>query len=264
MSAKIQNKSKNNTTQNQAKSKNAPQKPKSSTWGNIKHWYFDERVRFVFGLIVSICGFYLLVAFISFFSTGAADQSIMEIPQWREQSEMRTQIKNWTGVPGAILAQFFIDKCFGISAFAIAIFIFLAGLNRIKLYKRSVLRLFIQCFFWLIWSSIAIAFTCNSFYASSFFYWGGEHGHIIAQWLNSYIKPLGTALILLSSAIIFSTFTYRGTLPFLKKCGHKLLALLKPSPKPQIQITETEAETKTATEANVAVGTEIVPDQCFE
>ncbi|MBO8459350.1 MAG: DNA translocase FtsK [Bacteroidetes bacterium] len=264
MSAKIQNKSKNNTTQNQAKSKNAPQKPKSSTWGNIKHWYFDERVRFVFGLIVSICGFYLLVAFISFFSTGAADQSIMEIPQWREQSEMRTQIKNWTGVPGAILAQFFIDKCFGISAFAIAIFIFLAGLNRIKLYKRSVLRLFIQCFFWLIWSSIAIAFTCNSFYASSFFYWGGEHGHIIAQWLNSYIKPLGTALILLSSAIIFSTFTYRGTLPFLKKCGHKLLALLKPSPKPQIQITETEAETKTATEANVAVGTEIVPEEWVE
>ena len=264
MSTKQQNKSKNSNTQNKTKSRNESPKQTSSTWENIKHWYYDERVRFVFGLIVSICGFYLLVAFISFFSTGAADQSIMEMPQWREQSEMRTHIQNWTGVPGAILAHFFIDKCFGVSAFSIAIFIFLTGLNRIKLYKRSVLRLFIQCFFWLIWSSVAIAYTCSYFYANSFFYWGGEHGHIIAQWLNSYVKPLGTALILLCSAIIFSTFTYKGTLPFLKKCGHKLLALLKPSPKPQIQITETEAEIKEETEANIAVGTEIVPEEWIE
>lgn len=260
MSTKTRNKDKNNTTFNKSKAKNDSKRQASSTWENVKHWYFDERVRFVFGLIVSTCGFYLLVAFISFFSTGAADQSIMDIPQWREQSEMRTQIQNWTGIPGAVLAHFFIDKCFGISAFAIAIFIFLAGLNRIKLYKRSVLRLFIQCFFWLIWSSIAIAYTCNSFYADSFFYWGGEHGHIIAQWLNSYVKPLGTALILLSSAIIFSIFTYKGTLPFLKKCGHKLLALLKPSPKPQVPTTETEE----MDEANVAVGTEIIPEEWVE
>ena len=217
MSAKIQNKSKNNTTQNQAKSKNAPQKPKSSTWGNIKHWYFDERVRFVFGLIVSICGFYLLVAFISFFSTGAADQSIIDEATADELASTHNGVKNYAGSRGAQLASYFINRCFGVSSYFIPVFLAVLGLKLMKVARVRLWKWFAVCALLLVWFSVFLGFVFVDQYRDSFLYLGGMHGYNVSQWLVSQIGVPGVWMLLALTAICFFIYLSASTVVWLRK-----------------------------------------------
>ena len=54
------------------------QNTKPSKWALIKACFTSERTRFVTGLILSILTIYIGLALISFFFTGAADQSKVE------------------------------------------------------------------------------------------------------------------------------------------------------------------------------------------
>lgn len=227
-----------------------------STWQKIVLFFTDVRTRVICGILLSIFSIYMLFAFTSFFFTGAADQSIMELPSWHAQEEMRNSISNWTGILGAILAQIFISDLFGISAYCILVFMIICACRMTHIIHDSLWRAFFQCSFWLIWSSITIAYTCSSFYDTSFFLWGGKHGDIIAQWMNSYIKPIGTGLILFSTLIIFCICSYSGTLPFLKKVSQKLLSFFAGLSRKPVHKEEAEEQ--------VAIGTEIIPGEWIE
>ena len=78
-----------------------------------------ESIHFALGLLMVIFGVYLLLAFTSFFFTGGADQSLLEHPEPGELARTNNQIQNVAGPRGAQLAQFLINGCFGISAYAI-------------------------------------------------------------------------------------------------------------------------------------------------
>ena len=64
-------------------------------WDMIKSFVSDERTRFVAGLMLLLGVLYLIMAFISYFISGAADQSIMELPL-SEIKAMRYDTQNWT------------------------------------------------------------------------------------------------------------------------------------------------------------------------
>ena len=62
---------------NNATSKNQePAKP--SLLKRVKAFFQNETMHFVLGLLLVIFSVYLLLAFLSFFVTGAADQSILD------------------------------------------------------------------------------------------------------------------------------------------------------------------------------------------
>ena len=93
----------------------------------------DDRTRVVLGIGVLLIVLFMLVSFVSYFVTGAADQSKMDL-SWSEMQQMRTQVQNWASVTGAILAETFINRWFGISSFAILYFGFIID-GRDKQYK---------------------------------------------------------------------------------------------------------------------------------
>ena len=245
------------------KGANAPtsQPQKSSikeSWSKFITFTADPRTKFIIGLIFAVCSIYMILAFTSFFFTGAADQSIMELPSWHQQAEVRARITNWTGILGARIASLFMADLFGVSAYFLPAFLLICSLRLMHITHISTSRAFFQCSFWLIWLSITIAYIMPTLYDTSFFLWGGTHGHIIARWMNSYIKPVGTGLILLSILLIFCICSYNNTLPLLKKMAKKLIALCTPKRK-----TKTE-ETAQETEEQVAIGTEILPNEWVE
>ncbi len=234
-------------------------RPDGTYWKQFKLFCSDERFHFILGLLLFIVVLYTLLAFISFFFTGAADASILE-NRWADQSALRKNITNWTGILGAILANTFLDKWFGVSSFIILYAAAVSAFRLMGVHRFSLWRTFFQSAFWLIWSSIAIGFLCKSFYVDSFFRWGGGHGMGISEWLVSYVQKYGTVLVLVTLLLIFLIFSNKDTIPFLKKTGHALLDALKRKPREKAA-RENGAET---VEPNVAVGTEIVPEEWIE
>ena len=86
-----------------------------SLFGKIRAIFKNETIHFVIGLVLVIFSVYLLLAFSSFFFTGAADQSIIDSGNAQELASTNNGVKNYAGSRGAQLASYLINDCFGIS-----------------------------------------------------------------------------------------------------------------------------------------------------
>ena len=121
-------------------SKAASEEKKVNIFKNIFGSVKNEIGQFIVGLVLALIAFYMLIAFISFFNTGGADYSILENVT-AENMGVGNNVKNSTGAIGARMANYFINGCFGISAFFIVIFI---GVTGLKLMNLEIGGYFIQ------------------------------------------------------------------------------------------------------------------------
>lgn len=101
-----------------------------SFFGKVAALFRSETVHFVIGLVLVIFSVYLLLAFSSFFFTGAADQSIIDGGSAQELISTNNGVKNYAGSRGAQLASYLINDCFGVSSFLILVFLAVAGLKQ--------------------------------------------------------------------------------------------------------------------------------------
>ena len=69
-------------------------------------FFKNETIHFVIGLVLVIFSVYLLLAFSSFFFTGAADQSIIDSGNPHDLSTVNNHVKNYAGSRGAQLASY--------------------------------------------------------------------------------------------------------------------------------------------------------------
>ena len=80
--------------------------PSLSLFGKIACFFKSETVHFIIGLVLVIFSVYLLLAFSSFFFTGAADQSIIDAGNAQELASTNNGVKNYAGSRGAQLADY--------------------------------------------------------------------------------------------------------------------------------------------------------------
>ena len=203
---------------------------KESFLSRTYSFFKDERTRVIAGLVVIIVCMYTLLAFVSFFFTGAEDQSLLQsadqpgvFADLDKMEAFRKSIKNWTGARGAILADFFINRTFGIACFFSLFFFFLVGLRMVKIKTFSLTRTFFISTFFLFWMSLFFGFFFISKYDSTFLYLGGAHGYYLSIWFEAQIGWFGTFLFIFGSLLLFCIVAFASTLPFLKKW----VALLK-------------------------------------
>jgi S-DNA-T family DNA segregation ATPase FtsK/SpoIIIE len=129
-----------------------------SWFAALKTFFTNERTRFITGLIISILTIYVGLALISFFFTGAADQSKIENVPLGDLLTNRGSVENWTGVRGAYLSDLLMNRWFGISSFMILFFLGSVGAKLMNLNKVSLLRRFLFSASALIWGSVFFAF----------------------------------------------------------------------------------------------------------
>ncbi len=175
----------------------------------------NETIHFVIGLIFVIFSVYLLLAFSSFFFTGAADQSIVE--NVRDLGEVNNSVKNYAGSRGAQLASYLINDCFGISSFFILVFLAITGLKLMRVRPVRLWKWFIGCSLLLVWFSVFFGFAFKGSYEDSFLYLGGMHGYNISNWLVSQVGKPGVWMILLATAICFFIYLSARTIIWLRK-----------------------------------------------
>lgn len=182
----------------------------------LKAFFSNERTRFITGLIISIFTIYVGLALLSFFFTGAADQSKIENVPLGDLLVNRGSVENWTGVRGAVLADVLMNRWFGISSFMILFFMGSVGARLMNLSRVSLLRRFLLSAALLIWGSLFFAFVFISGYEDSYIYLGGQHGYYLSEMMIKNIGIPGTILLLLGIFLVIAVFTSRRTIPFLQ------------------------------------------------
>ena len=206
-----------------------PQEEKNGHKGLIK----NERVSFITGVILIIFSIYMTISFISFLFTGSVDQSKIENLSIGELSSVSNDIQNWTGAFGAYLSNLMINRWMGISAFIVALWLYVVGRRFIRVSHTRMIRFTITCALSIIVLSLFFGFIFLHSYQGTFLYLGGYHGYYATQWLNAWIGPWGTALFIAALAIIllvhlsYKTIDYIRRPPSVNLSGQSILSIRK-------------------------------------
>lgn len=199
------------------KTNTAPRAGGKGFFSTLRAFFTNERTCFISGLILVMVTIYVALALISFFFTGAADQSQVQNIPLGDLLINRGTVENWTGVRGAFLADLLMNRLFGVSSLALLFFLGSVGARLMNLSQVSLVKRFLFCAAILIWGSVFFAFVFIRGYEDSFIYLGGQHGYYISEMLITNVGIPGTILILLGSLLVILIFMSPKTIPFLRK-----------------------------------------------
>lgn len=191
----------------------------------------SETFRFALGLMSVIFAVYMLLSFSSFLFTGGSDQSVLSHPEPGELASSNPHIENYTGAQGAQLAEFLMNRCFGIPAYFLVVFFVALGMHLMQAYQIRLRKWFFGCFVGMYWFSIALGFFLGGVFEDSFIYPGGLHGYRLSEWLEAQIGAPGVCLFLLTTAILIGLAVSRNTMYVVRKAVHpKFVNKLKKEP----------------------------------
>lgn len=178
----------------------------------------NDKTNFIFGFVLLCIGIVLIIAFISYFSSGSADQSLVDDLRPNEIFNSGKEFQNACGSLGALLSDFFINKCFGIPAFFIPVFIFMWGLKCMGAYpKLNLWKWFFCLALVMVWMSVTFAKFITPLMSDSIFNPGGNHGLFICQWFEGLIGSPGLIAVLIIVALAFVTYLTSETITFVRK-----------------------------------------------
>ena len=172
---------------------------------------------FFLGLALLVVAVVMILAMISFLSTGAADQSLLENMQPGEWTNTQQQFQNYCGSMGAILSYWLMAVNFGFPAFLIPCFVVMVGFQLMNVYRVNLWKWFFCMMVVMIWSSVTFAKFLTPIFGSLIFNPGGKHGMFVVQTLENVIGPPGLTSILLFVAIAFLTYITTETITIVRK-----------------------------------------------
>ncbi len=182
----------------------------------FKNMFNNEKVNFILGLVLLLFAIYIIIAFISYFSTAAEDQSLVLQLRPGEVENAARAFQNTCGSVGALLSYFFIARCFGIPAFLIPIFMLLASLQLMNAYKVNLLKWFMSTMLVMVWCSVTFAKFVTPMMTDSVFNPGGGHGMAVCRYMENMIGSPGLIAILLAVAISFLTYLSAETITVIR------------------------------------------------
>ena len=183
----------------------------------ITQIFQNERLLFFVGMLLFAVSCCMVVSFISFFTTGQVDVSMIENLREGELANQNGEFRNACGSIGAYTSYFFIKQCFGIPAFLVPVFIFLLSLRLMKAFKPKLLKWFMCLMLVMIWASIMLAKFASPFFSESHFCPGGDHGRLVGKWIEGFVGTPGLAALLIIIAILFLTYISSETYEWVRK-----------------------------------------------
>lgn len=198
--------------------KKASGKTKSFSEAIGLQYIFNNTITdFFLGLALLVVAVVMILAMISFLSTGAADQSLLENMQPGEWTNTQQLFQNYCGSMGAILSYWLMAVNFGFPAFLIPCFVVMVGFQLMNVYRVNLWKWFFCMMVVMIWSSVTFAKFLTPIFGSLIFNPGGKHGMFVVQTLENVIGPPGLTAILLFVAIAFLTYITTETITIVRK-----------------------------------------------
>lgn len=196
--------------------KSKKKKKNTKTTSNVLRFLRSERGHFLIGVCIIFIALFVFIGMISFFFTGAADQSKVANKYFLDLIIHKQDISNWTGVGGAFIAEALINKYCGVFSLVIPVFLGMIGIRLIGIKTISILRVFILCSFILIWGSIFSSFVLTKIFPDSHIIWGGSHGSVLEQLLETALGGIGVSLIIVLLLVVFVIITKQTSVEFFK------------------------------------------------
>lgn len=189
----------------------------TKTKAKSKSFFTDERIKFVFGVLISIFALYLLLACVAYLFWWKTDLSLSDS---QVVSNADVNVRNWSGKSGHFLAKMIVGFGFGYGAFFIPLIFGAVGLYLLDFPKINLWKLVTKFTFAAIILSLILGFIfgeAGGYLGSGP---GGAQGFKITEWLNSFIGKIGTGLLLtlitvgyLIFALRFKPETFTKTIP---------------------------------------------------
>ena len=170
----------------------------------------NPSVQFVLGLVCIASTIFIASSFLSFFSSGGDDQTVVETVLSDDVAG------NTSGKGGAVVADYFINKCFGWASilalpFLALLSFYLMGLRKVRLKRWGVITAFL-----ILWCSVLFDFLFGNRFADSFMSPGGRNGELMKDFLYDMLGVVGVVLVLVLSLLLFMIYLSRKTIPWLQ------------------------------------------------
>lgn len=191
----------------------------------LKKIFQNDIMNFIVGIFLIAISIFMVIAFISFFSTGEADQSIVLDLRPGEILNSKREFSNSCGSFGAFMSWFVISRCFGIPGFIIPVIICLAGLRLVKAYKVNMLKCFLCLVLVMVWASMTFAKILTPILGSRIFNPGGDSGLYCSQWIENIVGVPGLMIILILSALLFLTYFCKETITIVRYAFNPVKAI---------------------------------------
>ena len=162
-----------------------------------RSWKLSKEYKIVIGSLLVLFSIALLVAFISFYLHGQADQSAVD-----QLDNRNTEVSNWLGKLGAYVADLIVYQGFGVASFLFVRLFFLTGLYLFLGLPLSKLR---STWFWDLFAMIVVSIIFG-FFATSAPELGGVIGYEMNLLSQDYIGKTGTLLVLIFGLVIYLIF----------------------------------------------------------
>ncbi len=196
------------------------EKRKSSSLGETLGFnsiIYNEKLKFVTGLLLLVMAVYITLAFISFFTTGAADQSLIESPRAGELMNTQRSFQNDCGSIGAYTSYFFIKRCFGLPAFLIPFFLFFSAMKLMKVYNISIQRWFLCTMVIMLWMSVTFAKFLSPLFTDTCYNPGGDHGLFLCTTIENLVGAPGLTALIVVVALTFLVYISMQTVYLVRK-----------------------------------------------
>ena len=177
----------------------------------------NERLHFFLGMVTFALSICMTWAFVSYFTTGGVDQSIIENLRDGDLSNQDQQFRNAVGSLGAYMSYFLMNRCFGVAAFGIPLFLFFLSLALMKAYRPPLLKWFMCIAVVMIWVSVTLAMFVTPLMPMSHFCPGGEHGLYVGGFIECYVGMPGLVAILAVVAVGFLMYVSSQTVIWIRK-----------------------------------------------
>lgn len=185
----------------------------------------SSRFRLAMGIVLISVTLMLVIAYVSFFFTGANDFSIIE--QTDVRRGMRLEVQNALGLPGAVVSRWLVDGTFGIVSLAALVALALYAVRMMVEYPLKRLRVLFITIFVLVWGSVTLGFAQQMIGVGTFFRWGGAFGQMVAAWATSYVQWIGLLVILVAVLVIFLIVVDKHFVEHCQQFGQWIVGLFK-------------------------------------
>lgn len=161
-------------------------------WAKLVNFFCDRRLHGTLGVGLILFACYVLVASISFFSTGLDDQSVIT-GHTMEQLTGNKDIVNPGGPSGAVIAQVIITNSLGVGAIVMIAYLIIIGLAMLRLIKIKFWSMTFKAL--LITVMLSMVAGLVSYSTDSYILWGGQHGRIINMMLIDRFGWIGAVAV---------------------------------------------------------------------
>ncbi|MEJ7822399.1 MAG: DNA translocase FtsK 4TM domain-containing protein, partial [Chitinophagaceae bacterium] len=176
-----------------------------------KELWKDERTHKILGAFFILMAFLFFVAFTSYLFTWQEDQSKVLLGAKILLPSHDQNVANMMGSSGAYLSHVFIRQGFGIASYLFCTLFFIIGINlffgrRLFSVSRNIK--------YVIVGLIIISVTASFLTQGKAFPWGGAVGDTSSIWLQQIIGKVGTAAVLLISALCYVIWRFNPVFKF--------------------------------------------------